>query len=189
MADTNNSIITAKALCLGLMQMDGGWANETRPVQEREDARFIADTIRSMVPDIGQLASLCAEIEHKTAPHISRDHPTSDNNFGPDLFRSDEARHGYPDETPWDDDSDEPEPPTWAESNGLAEVQDDFMRRIKLIRMEQREAYLRQKRQKAAEKRDAKRQEMQSKIVRILSGDQVNMLSKAATNYSNGNVH
>ena len=156
---TPNSRIIAKALCLGLMSMDYDCEyGVTRSVQERDDARAIAATIRSMVPDLGALASLCAEIENKAAPHIAMDCPTSDSVFGPDIFRSDEYSSRYPDDMPWDPNSDEPEPPTWAESNGLAEVQADFMRRLKLIRMEQREHLLRERRIKAADKRAAKRE-------------------------------
>jgi len=190
MTDTQPDLVIAKALSLGLMEMDADRkCGELRSVQEREDARTVATKIREMVPDLDVLAKMCAEIEHKSSPHIASDYPTSDSIFGPNLFRDDEYRSGYPEEHPWDDESGEPEPPTWAESNGLAEVREDFMRRLKLIRMEQREEHLREKRRKAAEKREAKRLERQSQIVRILSDNQVNMLSPAASHYSGGSVH
>jgi len=188
MVDTDWAIV--RALSLGLMSMDADHKyGEVRSIQEREEARVVATRIREMAPDLDVLAQMCAELEHKSSPHIARDYPTSDFTHGPDLFRVREYNSGYPEETPWDDESGEPEPPTWAESNGLAEVQEDFMRRLKLFRMEQRDECLRVKRRKAAEKREAKRLERQSKIVRILSDDQVNMLSTSASHYSVGNVH
>lgn len=151
--------IIAKALCHGLMRMDSDYEyGVTRSVQEREEAREVAAAIREMVPDLDDLASLCAALEHKARPHIAMDCPTSDSVFGPDIFRMDEYSSRYPEDVPWDPDSDEPEPPTWAESNGLAETQADFMRRLKLLRMEQRESVLRERRIKAAEKRAAKRE-------------------------------
>lgn len=190
MTDTQPDLVIAKALSLGLMKMDADSKyGELRSVQEREHARAVATRIREMVPDLDVLAKMCAEIEHKSSPNIARDCPTSDSTFGPNLFRDDEYSYGYPEETPWDDESGEPEPPTWADSNGLAEVREDFMRRLKVIRMEQREDHLRQKRRKAAEKRECKRQERQSKIVGMLSSDQVNLLATAASHFSGGNVH
>jgi len=156
---TNHDRIIATALCHGLMRMDADYEyGVTRTVQEREEAREIAAAIRAMVPDLDDLAAICADLEHKARPHIAMDCPTSDSVFGPDLFRMDEYSSHYPEDVPWDPDSDEPEPPTWAESNGLAEVRDDFMRRLKLIRMEQRERVLQERRIKAAEKRAAKRE-------------------------------
>lgn len=159
MTITPHDRIIAKALCHGLMRMDADYEyGVTRPVQEREDAREVAAAIRSMVQDLDDLASICAELEHKVSPHIAMDCATSDCIRGPDVFRSDEYSNRYPEDIPWDPDSDEPEPPTWAETNGLTEVAADFMRRVKLIRMEQREAVLRERRVKAAEKRAAKRE-------------------------------
>lgn len=156
---TPHDRIIAKALCHGLMRMDADHEYVvTRTVQEREEAREIAAAIRKRVPDLDDLATLCAELEHKVRPHIAMDCPTSDSVFGPDIFRMDEYSGRYPEDVPWDPDSDEPEPPTWAEINGLAEVRADFMRRLKLIRMEQREHLLRERRIKAADKRAAKRE-------------------------------
>ena len=156
---TAHDRIIAKALCHGLMRMDADYEyGVTRTVQEREDAREVAAAIRKMVPDLDDLAAICAELEHKVSPHIAMDCATSDCIHGPDVFRSDEYSSRYPEDVPWDPDSDEPEPPSWAENNGLGEVRDDFMRRLKLIRMEQRERVLQERRIKAAEKRAAKRE-------------------------------
>ena len=156
---TQHDRIIAKALCLGLMRMDADWEyGVTRSGQERNDAREVAAAIRAMVPDLDDLAAICAELEHKVSPHIAMDCATSDCIHGPDVFRMDEYSSRYPEDLPWDPDSDEPEPPTWAEANGLAEVRADFMRRVKLVRMEQREARLRERRIKAAERRAAKRE-------------------------------
>ncbi len=162
-----DDLVIAKALCLGLMKMDADYEyGVVRTVQEREDARAVAAAIRSMVPNLDELAAMSAELEHKVSPHIARDCPTHDHTHGPDVFRAREYDSRYPEEIAWDCNSDEPEPPTWAQSNGLAEVEADFMRRLKLIRMDQGERTKRERRQNAADKRQAKREAQRAEAAR-----------------------
>lgn len=109
------------ALLLALESMDAYPRRlpygERRPDAERDAARRLASHIRSLVPDLGELASICVEHWANHDPSVAKGARGS--YHGPDLFRDDEEYAGYPDDGGWSGDGDDADYICWAERNGL----------------------------------------------------------------------